>query len=610
MDPGSIITLVTLAYTGAVKAWTVLHSSLHFAEEAQDLLLRLSLERFRLQTWGSSVGLESGSFQPSLFPIFSLIQQILQRIENICNLTDALKDRYGLFDQVDSESKTRRAKDLIRNTQLALRGSGVYFPVSDEIESNADQDRDGVSTLKRLRWGLRDKTRFANLINELESYVRKLNELLQESQRKDSFAEQTRVNIVVIGQARDENSVDLIRKALEGGANRSKIQEWAERKSIVDQGRTLVTRKGPEVLRPLHAEDFDLPTDLKMVRRAFAHQRNQTEDAFLLERRSYGGVESKDKNILLRRLQNLVLLLSSHVSSDSKMLKSVGYLDDVPNECWWILYCFPSVKDAKTNIIQPTVTSHPVNLLALLKHQASYARPALEQRFHLASLLADTLSSLFSSGWMHKSLRSENILFPFTWKAKDPTELRGFKDVSSPLLAGFEYSRQETEQQTIDKGKCQPLDIAIYRHPSYQGEPAAGYSMWYDIYSFGLMLLEIAYWRPLISFLDTKDVRSEAASDKQSLAIILSSKMHHFHIDEAEALRQRLLKFVAQDLAFRVGTSYCKAVTWCLNCAEPGSNTALSLENKDDPQDDWRPALAFYDNVAEPLARLLGNLPA
>jgi hypothetical protein len=613
MDPGSIIALATIAYTGAVKAWTVLHTALHLSEDAEELILRLSLERFRLQTWGSNIGLESGTLHPSLFPVFELMQQVLNRIENTCEKSDALQERYGLSNNAETFSKSERAKDLLRNTKQALHGSGVNFKTSDSVEQDVNVAEHGVPMWKRFRWGLRDKTRFASIIDILESYIRKLNELLTESQKRGSFSDEMRVNIVVIGKAHDEESVELLRKAVQGGSADPKVRNWVERKAISDDRTALTRRTGVQVLRPLRAEDFDLPAERKQLRRAFVQEHGGGRDCFLLERKSFvPGIEASDRNLLVRRLQKLVLLLRSSGTSDLRTLKSIGYLDDIPNSCWWIVYRFlqgTGSGGGGGGKFPLSLSSQPVSLLALLKHQSSNARPALEQRLTLASQMADTLSSLYKSGWMHKGLRSENILFPFTWVAEEPGQLKAFDDVSSPLLAGFEYSRQETEQQTIDKGQDQPLDVAVYRHSYYQGEAACGYKTRYDMYSFGLVLLEIAYWRPLVSFLDAQDTRPQSsnAGGGGSQRIKLSSKMKHFHIDEAEELRQRLVVLMAQDLAFRVGTLYHRAVAWCLGCAD--LTPTGDHDDNDGKEDEWRPALEFYDHVVEPLARLAETIP-
>jgi len=104
-------------------------------------------------------------------------------------------------------------------------------------------------------------------------------------------------------------------------------------------------------------------------------------------------------------------------------------------------------------------------------------------------------------------------------------------------LIGFNYSRQESEEQTIDKSKLiNDSKTFIYRHPAYQGEAAQGYKIHYDIYSFGLVLVEIALWVPLMSFLDGVEIKSSMSS-KSELSVSLSSKMTQFHRTEALELQ-------------------------------------------------------------------------
>lgn len=185
---------------------------------------------------------------------------------------------------------------------------------------------------------------------------------------------------------------------------------------------------------------------------------------------------------------------------------------------------------------------------------------------------------------MHKSIRSDNILFPHYSE-----HISSARYLSSPLVCGFEYSRLETESQTIDRSKENTnVSIAMYRHPDYQGEAAQGYQARYDFYSLGLVLLEIGLWAPLSSLFD-----SRPSKDPASRAVALPRDMQHFHRQEATILRDRVLYTVRKDLPFRMGSIYADVARWCLRC------DAQTLD-----RNEFTPALAFYDNVVEPLAGL------
>ena len=241
----------------------------------------------------------------------------------------------------------------------------------------------------------------------------------------------------------------------------------------------------------------------------------------------------------------------------------------------------------------------PVSLQSLLQPKAKF-KPPLEQRYTLASRLCSTLSELYSSSWLHKGIRSENIIFGVHTVPPVPGAAQTDAILRSMLLCGFDYSRQESEWSTIDKSKLSgDVATAIYRHPSYQGEAAQGYKIQYDIYSLGLILVEIALWVPLSTFLDGKPSSSNAKSSTKDTSMRLSLDMEVFYAPHAALLKNRVLNRVDNELAFRVGSAYYNAVKFCLEFAD---KKAIS-DASDFPS---HPALEFYDNVVTPLAKLVG----
>jgi hypothetical protein len=95
----------------------------------------------------------------------------------------------------------------------------------------------------------------------------------------------------------------------------------------------------------------------------------------------------------------------------------------------------------------------------------------------------------------------------------------------------------------------------------------------YDIYSFGLVLIEIAFWQPL------KDVCPYAKGDT-------------FGKEEAKSVQKWATQVAETQFAFRVGTAYANVVSWCLK-----NGARVSKDQKD-----WHPALAFNDHVVVPLS--------
>lgn len=134
-------------------------------------------------------------------------------------------------------------------------------------------------------------------------------------------------------------------------------------------------------------------------------------------------------------------------------------------------------------------------------------KPSISQRVDLALKLCSTVLNLHAVNWLHKGVLSANVILPLTspsWyrepgNGNDMLELerdRYWDEPREPLLSGFEYSRPEHSQTT-----ARSLDTAwdLYRWPAIQREHPTDQNSrkTYDLYSLGLLLLEIGHWRPL-----------------------------------------------------------------------------------------------------------------
>ena len=133
---------------------------------------------------------------------------------------------------------------------------------------------------------------------------------------------------------------------------------------------------------------------------------------------------------------------------------------------------------------------------AIEKTKYRPSRPSLTQRYKLAATLAAHLLSFHRGGWLHKSVSAFNIIcFPeaFTSIASS---------LEKPYFIGFNHSRKNDEQSFSDM----PGPECEYQHPVYLKNTSVNpyvtgsnirYCQEFDYYSVGLILLEIAFWKPL-----------------------------------------------------------------------------------------------------------------
>ncbi|KAK0767608.1 hypothetical protein LTR91_026625, partial [Friedmanniomyces endolithicus] len=182
----------------------------------------------------------------------------------------------------------------------------------------------------------------------------------------------------------------------------------------------------------------------------------------------------------------------------------IGYVDDraAHSRLAWI-FAMPEGSSRSTALR----TLH--SLLGRIQHQ-----PSLSQRIALAHRLASSVLYLHTVGWLHKAVHSANVIFSMNDENLS---------IESPYLSGFEYSRPDSGETT--KSGFDPR-WDIYRWPTIQADvPRVSRSRkTYDIYSLGLLLLEIAHWQPLHILMSLKRWPEPSAQDARIRAWLLEEE--------------------------------------------------------------------------------------
>lgn len=583
VDPGTGIAIAQIAFFAACKAVDAFGTALNYLDDAQALAVALEIERLRLQAWGANSGLADGVLAPHMSVASEILLRELQVISRMFGDADKVRERYGV--KIEGEEPTSRAvSSFVARMRKSLRSSGVKLyggpPLAIDSEEAGDSEiaSSGISRSisSRVRWAIRDKDQLKKLVTGLREEIDLLNKLLTETQRRRFVNDYERIHVVVVGSAVDDKSLAMIREAVDvdrDGDTLAKI----DRKSLAgNEDRSLRASVSQIAMKSLRLSQYDIPPDFATQNRFLAARKDDPAMLCLFERKSFEpDLDHSSKMMLWSRVQRLISLLALPQSSGFKVPQAVGYIHDPDHYCWWLVFQFPQ-KSRKG----PENLSKPLSLFNLLQPEFK-PRPPLEKRFRLASDISSTFHQLYSSSWMHKSIRSDNILFPY----QNPAD-----QLASSMICGFEYSRLESEAQTIDRSKANSEpSVAMYRHPDYQGEAAQGYKIQYDIYSLGLVLLEIGIWAPLTSLFDSK--RSKTSSSRSPLSI----DMKHFHSPEAKVLRERVRSTIDKDLPFRMGSTYAALTRWCVDYSEQAPETV------DEPSNH---ALEFYNHVVEPLSSL------
>ncbi|KAI1457219.1 hypothetical protein F4805DRAFT_198640 [Annulohypoxylon moriforme] len=193
--------------------------------------------------------------------------------------------------------------------------------------------------------------------------------------------------------------------------------------------------------------------------------------------------------------------------------------------------------------------------------------PSLGQRFALALQLARCISHLQLVKWVHKSFRSENVLFfppKIDRNADSLPILEGDLDFSEPWVLGYEFSRPEAYFSQGQSDRCPTRDV--YRHPDRQGRPTKLFNKIHDIYSLGVVLLEIGLWQQATSL------------EKSGFA----------NVRDPQTIKKHLVRHAEKRLASKMGEKYQRVVLTCLQ---------NGFEVKDDSKEDLKLQQAFRMQV-------------
>ena len=119
---------------------------------------------------------------------------------------------------------------------------------------------------------------------------------------------------------------------------------------------------------------------------------------------------------------------------------------------------------------------------------------SLSRRFHIARQLTQVVLHLHAAGWLHKSLRSSNIIF----LAPNDASADEFLN-KAPYLIGYEYTRPDTAQAVaFIRLPDTALETDLYRHPHARGVGREKYRKQFDMYALGCVLVEVGMWRRLL----------------------------------------------------------------------------------------------------------------
>ena len=227
--------------------------------------------------------------------------------------------------------------------------------------------------------------------------------------------------------------------------------------------------------------------------------------------------------------------------------------------------------------------------------------------------LASALLFIHMADHVHKSIRADNvILFASSDDTDDDSAASSSsggstksgsssssssaksKIIGTPFLLGFDLVRKDA--QATEWSKTTDTHKYYYLPPDRQGDPQRKYSMLDDVYSLGVLFLEIAlclsFVKPIpprLSPLSPPDSQEKETTISWRRHPILLEEQSHSHSKtstrpipvplQPEPLRRRLIAQAKKSAARTMGSTIAGLIVSCLSCLHDpdafGSREAL-----------------------------------
>lgn len=439
----------------------------------------------------------------------------------------------------------------LNSSDKSIVFTGVSQATRDDILTRAGIAQETNFT-KRVWWAAVDKEKIERLVTDVHSLIRGLWDLLTPLRHDDmaSSLDSVLSNVIRMNTGFDQlvaikDSLVAIHGKLETNTQQDLrgLATTAELKAAqvelvrTDNPSETSTHgdipRGQELLKKLK------PLSRQKLTTFSPTKRNDTRGLAMYDGESVF-VEWKDivpamRSKLLPRAENLAALLSIPKAETFQSLTCRGLLED--DQRLGFVYQNPSTNQSPVE---------PKSLLDLFSTKGGIEPPSLSDRIRLALRVTQVVRNFHRTGWLHKGLRSENILFFNASDVSTAVHNTNF------VLVGFNFARFGAPTEISEQPSVDPKHD-VYRHPDALGQPSVSFDELMDVYSLGTVLLEIAEWRALRYLVES--VVDVGADDVP--------------LDKLAAVRQFLLdgkgKGGTSKLRSKMGDLYASACLMCLS---------------------------------------------
>ncbi|GAB1315764.1 hypothetical protein MFIFM68171_05974 [Madurella fahalii] len=529
-----VVSLTWDVFDSTIRMFKFISALVEMPKECEKYRLQLIIEYNRVLAWGKAAGLvdSDGSTLAATLGTNSIeLVGIVARIQCLLAEFRDLNARYN--NEVPAESYNNEPstdRDVLKEiSNLALsyerekkershlRGTNH---IREFFENAGRRTKEILTHPARVRWVAVDKEAFEALLKDLHALTERLYELMSAYRARkidDIIAGTYREMILARNDIQDLwamfdavsgliNASADTRKERDAYVNHKTLQDLVRLKKLSRISESILSKLGHDgasdadgslreigiTVRKYSASELEhfewnesTFVDAQFLTRPRGILSIAEDTAVWVEWKSLPDAvpnSLRDKESILRTVA-LAEMLHLPKPASLHVPECIGYFDDREFCCMdrlgWI-FKMPAGSDFNTLVVP---------LYDLLGDDRF--KPSLSQRVTLASKLCSTVLDLHAVDWLHKGIFSDNVIFHLNGE----DGLHNY-DPEKPLLTGFEFSRPDGTQTT-----ARDTDTIwdLYRWPGIQREKPTerNSKKTYDLYSLGLVLLEVAHWKKL-----------------------------------------------------------------------------------------------------------------
>lgn len=485
----SFVAFAFQSFEGCVRAFEFFSTAQNIGSDGDLLRVGLEFEKYRLLQWAERSGVDGA---PRVTLNWPLARTLLEQLESFLTSADRLRDRYSLA--VTEETIAAAAGDINEHEESKPGVSKLIARLKPNIHTRAGKViQSSNSPIKRLRWATRDKDKLTRFLGEVTELVNKLEHLLERAEADADAAEYNKLLRDVLSLTSTAAEAGQIKEITGNSTGGPWDQMSISAAAHLKQVRLAIgADRRDDELKPTKASEqkgVQMPI-LEVLKRSLKPWNGQALTYLGAEFAVYRG-----KQVLLQwkvaegihwekyrdQMKCLTVLLMSLRDPSFRSLQCPGYYPLEREGRHGIMYAMPD-DDVQWDF---QTMDNLITQMRLVP---------LHRRLDIAKALSETILQLHTAGWMHKNLRSHNVIF----LAPKASTLDVFLQ-SEPILIGYDYARPDTAEAALALTQLPDTDLRadLYRHPQARGAGREIFQKRFDMYALGSVILESILWTRL-----------------------------------------------------------------------------------------------------------------